>query len=193
MKPVEESTKERLSRIKLLAMDVDGTLTDGAMLFLNGEQMKAFSVYDGLGIRLAMSYGMKIAWVTGNLTSAVADRARTLGVDAVYQNARYKSEAMDKIAMDHGLSKDEIAYIGDDLNDLPAFDRAGFCFAPANAVEEVKRRADIVTQRRGGEGAVREAIEVIVKAKGDWDKAIAAFLEELAKEESGKPGPEAVA
>ena len=184
---------DRLSRIKLLAMDVDGTLTDGGMLFLNGEQMKVFSVYDGLGIRLAMNYGLEIVWVTGNLTSAVADRARTLGVEGVYQRARYKSVAMDRIAADYALAREEIAYMGDDLNDLPAFDRAGFCFAPANAVEEVKARADVVTQRAGGAGAVREAIEAILKARGEWEAAVTSYLDELAKEEAGKAGPEAVA
>ncbi len=174
-------------------MDVDGTLTDGAMIFHENEQVKSFSVYDGLGIRLAINYGLKIAWVTGNMTSAVVDRARTLGVDAVYQSARYKAVVMERIASDHDLSADEIAFMGDDLNDLPAFDRAGVKIAPANAVAEVKARADIVTERSGGRGAVREAIETILKARGEWDAAVNAFLEELAQEEAGKAGPEAVA
>jgi len=184
---------DKLSKIKLLAMDVDGTLTDGAMLFCDGEQMKSFSVYDGLGIRLAMNYGLQIVWVTGNLSSAVTDRARTLGVEEVYQNSRYKADAMDKIAGGHSLSKEEIAYIGDDLNDLPAFERAGFSFAPINAVAEVKAKADKVTERSGGKGAVREAIETIIKAQGQWEKAVQSFIDELAQEESGKEAPEAVA
>ena len=182
-----------MSRIRLLAMDVDGTLTVGAMVFLNGEQVKSFSVYDGLGIRLAMNYGLGIAWVTGNLSATVAERARTLGVEDVYQSARLKSNALMEIAARRGLELDEIAYIGDDLNDLPAFERAGFSFAVSNAAEEVRNRADAVTVMSGGRGAVREAIETILKARGEWEQAVASFLEELTKEEAGKEGPEAVA
>lgn len=185
--------KDRLSKIRLLAMDVDGTLTDGGMLFYGDEQVKSFSVYDGLGIRLAINHGLKIAWVTGNMTDSVAHRARTLGVDSVYQSSRYKSEAMALIAAKEALTLEEIAYIGDDLNDLPAFDNSGFRFAPANAVCEVKARADIVTDRSGGQGAVREAIELILRAKGEWEAAVNGFLAELAREEAGAPGPEAVA
>jgi 3-deoxy-D-manno-octulosonate 8-phosphate phosphatase (KDO 8-P phosphatase) len=184
---------DRLSKIRLLAMDVDGTLTDGAMVFLGGEQMKMFSVYDGLGIRLAVNYGLGIAWVTGNVSDSVFERARTLGVEDVYQGARFKPDAIDDIALRHGLRFEEIAYIGDDLNDLPAFDRVGVSFAVANAVEEVKRSADMVMKLSGGHGAVREAIEAILKAKGVWDDAVASFLGELAQEEAGKKGPEAVA
>lgn len=184
---------DKLARIKLLAMDVDGTLTDGGMTFLGGEQLKMFSVYDGLGIRLAMNYGLKVAWVTGNVTDSVVQRARALGVADVYQGARFKSNAMKQIAADHGLEMEEIAYIGDDINDLPAFDLAGVSFAVANAVTEVKERADVVTVRNGGRGAVREAIEDILKARDQWDEAVSSFLEELSREESEGKGPEAVA
>lgn len=184
---------QNLSRIKLLAMDVDGTLTDGSMLFLGGEQIKVFNVMDGLGIRIAANHGLKIAWVTGNVTESVTERARTLAVTEVFQGARFKTNAMNAIATKHGLSLDEIAFIGDDLNDLPAFDCVGLSIAVANAAEEVKARADIVTERRGGSGAVREAIEIILKARGEWDDAVSSFLEELAEEDAGKAGPEAVA
>ena len=185
--------QDRLAKIKLLAMDVDGTLTDGSMIFADVEQVKVFSVYDGLGLRLAMNHGLRIVWVTGNVTDTVAERAQSIGVEEVYQGVRYKSQIMRDIAAKHGLSLAEIAYMGDDLNDLPALEQAGFCFAPANAVEEVKGRADIVTQRRGGRGAVREAIEAILKAKGQWEEAVGSFLSELEREDAGKAGPEAVA
>lgn len=184
---------ERLKRIKLLAMDVDGTLTDGAMIFHGGEQIKSFSVYDGLGIRLAMNYGLRIAWITGNVTESVARRAHMLGVEDVYQGVRYKSRAIDEIAKLYSLNRNEIAYIGDDLNDLPAFERAGFSIAVPNAAEEVKARADMTTRLAGGKGAVREAIETILKAGGRWDDAVRSFLDELALEEDIKKGPEAVA
>ncbi|MEN6356322.1 MAG: HAD hydrolase family protein [Armatimonadota bacterium] len=184
---------DRLKCIKLLAMDVDGTLTDGAMIFHGGEQMKSFSVYDGLGIRLAMNYGLRIAWITGNNTEAVTRRARMLGVEDVYQGVRYKSRAIDDIANLYSLERDEIAYMGDDLNDLPAFERAGFSIAVSNAVDEVKNRADMTTRLPGGKGAVREAIETILKAGGNWGDAVRSFLDEMALEEDIKKGPEAVA
>ncbi|MHB9036867.1 MAG: KdsC family phosphatase [Armatimonadota bacterium] len=186
-------TDARLSKIKLLAMDIDGTLTDGSMIFYGGEQVKSFNVYDGLGIRLAANYGLRIAWVTGNVSESVSRRAATLGVEDVYQGARFKSKALEQIAERHGLDRDEIAYIGDDLNDLPAFDHAGYTFAVANAADEVKARADAITRLSGGRGAVREAIETILKARGKWDDAVQSFLEELAREEVEKKGPEAVA
>ena len=187
------SLSDKLSKIKLLAMDVDGTLTDGTMTFVNGEQIKSFSVYDGLGIRLAINHGLGIAWITGNRSDAVAERAEMLGVKDVFQGARFKSEAMAETARRHGLSLDEIAYIGDDLNDLPAFERAGYAFAVGNSADEVKSAADCVTTRRGGEGAVREAIETILKASGEWEEAMKGFLDELRKEQPQAGGPEAVA
>ncbi len=140
-----------------------------------------------------MNYGLDIAWVTGNRSASVEERAKTLGICEVYQGSRFKSTIINEIATAHALSLDQIAYIGDDLNDLPAFDTAGFCFAPDNAVEEVKARADVVTSHAGGHGAVREAIETILKAQGKWDNAVACFLAELEQEDAGKQGPEAVA
>lgn len=184
--------KDRLAKIKMLAMDVDGTLTEGEMVMLDGHQIKHFNVYDGLGTRLALNIGLGIAWVTGNTSEAVMDRAKSLGVTDVYQGAKLKSVALDDLAARHGLSMDEIAYMGDDLNDLPALDRAGLAIAVANAVDEVKARADMVTERGGGHGAVREVIEAVLNARGDWDAAVEAYLDELRREQYGKVGPEAV-
>lgn len=184
---------DKLAKIKLLAMDVDGTLTEGEMIVLDGQQVKVFNVYDGLGINLSLNYGLKIAWVTGNTSKAVTDRAATLRVTDVYQGQRFKTEALDDLASRYGLDMSEIAYIGDDLNDVPAFERAGVAIAVANASEDVKARADMVTERGGGHGAVREVIEAIFKARGEWDAAVKAFLDELRREQQGKPGPEAVA
>ena len=185
--------KDKLSRIKMLVMDVDGTLTDASMIFLGDEEVKVFSALDGLGIRLAMSYGLGIAWITGNTSRAVTVRAQKLGVEDVYQGARFKTAALDDLTSRRGLSLDEIAYIGDDLNDLPVMESVGFSFAVSNAVDEVKARASVVTARRGGAGAVRDAIETILKARGVWDDAVAGFLKRLQEEEADKAGPEAVA
>jgi len=183
----------KLSRIKLIAMDVDGTLTDGSMIFHNGSQIKAFHAQDGLGIRLAMNFGIDVAWITGNVSDAVADRAKRLGIECVYQGARYKTQALSEIISNKKLDPAEIAYIGDDLNDLPAFNAVGVSIAVSDAAAEVKDAADIVTSRSGGRGAVREAIEIILKARGQWQEAVASFLDELEKEEEARSGPEAVA
>ncbi|MCL5103448.1 MAG: HAD hydrolase family protein [Armatimonadetes bacterium] len=185
--------KRRLAKVKMLVMDVDGTLTDGSMTFIDGEQIKTFNVHDGLGIRLAMSYGLGIAWVTGNTSSAVDERARQLGIVDIYQGSWYKPDSLREIAARHELSMDQIAYIGDDLNDLPAFEVAGFSFAVRNATEYVKARADMVTRKSGGQGAVREAIEIILKAGGQWEDAVRSFLSELEKDAASKRGPEAIA
>lgn len=184
---------ERLAKIKLLAMDVDGTLTDGSMVFLDGHQIKTFNVLDGLGMRLAMNHGLKIAWITGNTSDSVTERAKTIGITDVYQGARFKTEALTDVAAKYGLIKEEIAYIGDDLNDIPAYALSGVAFAVKNAAYEIKDRADITTQKCGGAGAVREAIEIILKSQGEWDAAVNSFLKELEKEEKQKVGPEAVA
>ncbi len=184
---------DKLAGVKLLAMDVDGTLTEGEMILLDGQQIKLFNVYDGLGIRLAMNYGLKIAWITGNESKAVMERAKTLQVTDVYQGARFKSEALKQAADKYSLDMSEVAYVGDDLNDLPALDIAGVAIAVANAVNEVKARAELVTERGGGHGAIREVIEAILKARGEWDKAVASFLDELKREQETHAGPEAVA
>lgn len=184
---------DRISKILLLACDVDGTLTDGSMTVYDSQEIKTFSVYDGLGIRLALTNGLRIAWITGNSSSAVTERARALGVEDVYLGSWMKCDAITDLQQRYGLSKEQIAYIGDDLNDLPAFECAGLCFAPANAVPEVKARADIVTQREGGSGAVREAIEAIFTARGRWEEAVGNFLAELSNGPQGSPGePKAV-
>ena len=184
--------QDRLARIKLLAMDVDGTLTDGSMIFLDGGQVKVYSVRDGLGITLAMRLGLKVAWITGNAGHAVTERASSLGVTDVYQGIRHKGAAIRELMGNHGLTREEVAFIGDDLNDIPAMEQAGFSFAVADAVEEVRACADIVTERMGGRGAVREAIEAILKSRGGWDEAVSSFLAQLEQEQSAGAGTNAV-
>lgn len=173
------NNNDRLARIKLLAMDIDGTLTDGGLTFHNGLQIKEFNVYDGLGIRLAQANDLKIAWITGNISDTVTDRAKNLDLEDVCQGIRDKSRALQDLAEKYDLSLDQVAYIGDDLNDYPAFETAGYSFAVNNAVDEIKAISDTVTARAGGYGAVREAIEIILKARGDWDCLIRRFVEQL--------------
>lgn len=184
--------ERNLKNIKLLAMDVDGTLTDGNMLLLGSTQMKIFNVHDGLGIRVAEEAGLKIAWITGNVTQAVAERGRMLGLEDIYQNARNKAITIKELAKKHNISTDEIAFIGDDLNDIPAMNACGYGIAVLNAVDEVKEAADLITQRRGGEGAVREVIETLLRAQNRWEDAKAIFMKKLELEQISLTGPEAV-
>ena len=173
------NNNDKLANIKLLAMDIDGTLTDGGLTFHNGLQIKEFNVYDGLGIRLAQTNDLKIAWITGNVSDAVMDRAKNLDLEDVCQGVRDKAEAMRNLAAKYELTLDQIAYIGDDLNDYPAFEIAGYSFAVNNAVDEIKAVSDEITSKAGGYGAVREAIETILKARGDWDSIVKRFVEQL--------------
>jgi 3-deoxy-D-manno-octulosonate 8-phosphate phosphatase (KDO 8-P phosphatase) len=153
------------------------------MIFGPEGDIKVYNVLDGLGIRLAMTIGLDIAWITGNVSHAVTKRAESLQVTEIHQGQRYKSVALRDLAERKGLSMEEIGYIGDDLNDLPAIEAAGVAFAVANASSEVKVASDYVTERAGGKGAVREVIEMILKAQNRWDEGVTSFLETLREEQ----------
>ncbi len=175
----------KLAGIRILAMDVDGVLTDGGMIYgVGDEQVKVFNAQDGLGIRLAREAGLEVVIVTGNTSFAIEHRAKDLGLPTIFQGAKYKAKAIQDICQQWNVSPEQAGFIGDDLNDLPAFDTGCVCFAVANAVDEVKARADYVTSKSGGHGAVREVIELILKAKGQWEEAVRAFLELLEHEET---------
>lgn len=176
---------ERLKKIKVLASDVDGVLTDGGLLYTEESgSSKIFNVQDGLGIRLAMLSGLDIALVTGNVSTVVSRRATDLGVSEVYQGARFKTEAILEIATRNSISLEEIAYVGDDLNDLPAMELVGVSFAVANAAQDVKDAASFTTAKSGGTGAVREIIETILKAQGKWEDAVKTLLKEFEREQA---------
>ena len=176
----QENVTERLKRVRLLAMDVDGVLTDGKIVLVGDDgESKAFHIQDGLGIQLAMHGGMVVAWISGRKSAIVERRAKELGVTHLYQGAANKSAVIAELIAAYSVHQAQIAYIGDDLNDLPAFSLAGVKFAPANAVAEIKGLADFVTERRGGEGAVREVCDVILKAQERWNPAVTAYLSTL--------------
>lgn len=164
-----------LKNIKAIAMDCDGTLTDGKMIFLGTEQLKFFNAHDGLGITLARKCGLKIIWVTGSSTPAIMTRAEMLGVHEVMDGCANKAEAMDLISQKYNINLEEIAYIGDDLNDIPAMKKSGFSCCTVNGVQEAKDAADYVTEKHGGEGAVREVIEIILKAQDKWQNILDNF------------------
>lgn len=166
----------RLSKIKLLALDVDGVLTDGSINIGNdGELFKVFNCKDGLGISAARKIGLTVAIITGRKSNIIHQRAAELGIDLLYEGIHDKFAELKAIQKKLDLKQEEIAYIGDDLNDLPAFAAAGFCFTPADACEDVKAEASMILMHDGGKGAVREAIEAILKAQGKWEEVIANY------------------
>ena len=170
--------QKRLAQIKLLALDVDGVLTDGTInIGNNGEIFKGFNAKDGLGISCALRSGVHIAIITGRKSEIIHKRAEELGISLLCEGVKDKYSELRRLAEELQLTQDEIAYMGDDLNDLPAFKAAGISFAPQDAVTEVITMANIVTTKCGGRGAVREAVENILKAQNKWEALIATYLE----------------
>ncbi len=160
-------SKRTLRKISILLLDVDGVLTDGRIYYGdNGTEHKAFDAHDGYGITRAMEHGLKIGFITGRQSSIVERRARELGVTDVFQNSVNKVAAFEQVKSKYKIDDDEAAYMGDDLFDLPLLKKVGLSIAPKNAVEEVKDSVDFVTKAKGGRGAVREAIDMILEAQG---------------------------
>jgi 3-deoxy-D-manno-octulosonate 8-phosphate phosphatase (KDO 8-P phosphatase) len=168
----------RAKKIKLLIFDVDGVLTSGQLVFSSeGEVLKKFHTQDGLGISLAHKAGIQTAIITGRKTTMVNLRGAELKIADVYQGAVNKVDALLELTTKYNLTLEQVGYVGDDLNDLPALVRVGLACAVANAVPEVKARTHVVTTREGGRGAVREIIEFILKAQGKWEAIIASYTE----------------
>lgn len=167
----------QLADIRLLLLDVDGVLTDGSITYTDsGEQIKTFNAKDGLGIRLLMDAGVLVGIVTARVSGALRHRCENLGITLVFDGISDKAGALASISETTQVNTAHIAFMGDDLIDLPAMIRAGFAFTVADAPIEVKDRADMVTDLPGGKGAVRQACKAILKAKGLWETSIARFL-----------------
>ena len=170
---IDRQVQEKAKSIRMIMMDVDGVLTDGRILYSSdGVEIEAFHVRDGVGLRAAHRAGLLTAFLTGRVSEAVAHRARELNITEVHQGIPDKVETYERLLRRYGLSDEAIAYVGDDLNDLPLLARAGLSAAPADAADEVKARVAYVTARGGGRGAVREVIELILKAQGKWEQVI---------------------
>lgn len=160
-----------MKEIKVLVLDADGVLTDGKIYFNDrGEEMKAFDSKDGHGIKLMMRAGLHVAIITGRSSKALEHRAGELGITHIIQSAKDKRAAIHELAASIGCAPNEMAYMGDDIVDLPAMILCGLTFAPADAMEMVKSQVDHVTERSGGCGAVREAIEILLKHMGLYDQ-----------------------
>lgn len=155
-----------LRGIRLFATDVDGVLTDGGMYYSeSGQEMKKFNVWDGMGIKLLQAAGVLTAIVTALETKLVAKRGSDLKIPEIHQGVPDKLVVLNQLAQKHGLTLQEIAYMGDDINDLPALQSVGFSTTPANGRPEVRRSVHYICKANGGEGAVREVVDLILKAK----------------------------
>ena len=166
----------KLKRIKLLLLDVDGVLTDGKIIYNdNGEETKVFNVKDGLGMRLLMEAGIHLGIITGRRSNALYSRCKDLGINLIYDGVGNKIDVLDALLDKTGVSAEEIAFIGDDLPDLALMKTIGFSIAVGDAHKMILDNADMVTSANGGQGAVREVCETILKAKGLWENILERF------------------
>ena len=159
---------DKLARINLFLCDVDGVLTNGNVVIGQDTEYKQFNIHDGLGLRLLQKYDIKVGWISNRPSSATRQRAQELQIDFLHQAQGSKVKAVESILSQADESWENVSYIGDDLVDLGVLKRAGFGAAVANAIPEVRAQADYITQHKGGQGAVREVVEMILKAKNLW-------------------------
>lgn len=171
------SIERRAAHIKLLLMDCDGVLTDGRLwLTEDGDEQKSFNTKDGLGLDLLHRAGLKSGIITGRSSKAVARRASELGIEFVRQGDPEKIEAFEEVLRLAGVDDDQVAFIGDDLTDIPLMERSELSVAVADAVDEARSAAHYVTRAKGGCGAVREVIEIILKSQGRWNDLVEEYL-----------------
>ena len=168
----------RARRVRLLLFDVDGVLTDCAVVMgPDGHEAKTFSIRDGAALVWARQCGLEVGLLSGRPSEATARRAAELGIDLVLQSAGNKRDPFLELISGRGLAVEEVAYMGDDLADLPIVTRAGLAAAPADAAPEVAARAHWVSRYPGGRGAVREFIELVLRARDQWDGLVARHME----------------
>ncbi len=161
---------EKLADIRLLLLDVDGVMTDGGIIYdVNGVETKVFNVKDGHGIKMLQRYGIEVGIITGRTSPVVDFRAKELGIELLYQGALKKLDSYLDVKQKTGLIDSQIAYMGDDVIDVPVMQRVIFSAAPADALVEVRNIANYVTCLAGGRGAVREVCDLILKGRGLWD------------------------
>lgn len=168
--------QQKIINIKLLLLDVDGVMTDGGIVYDgNGLETKVFNVKDGHGIKMLQRHGIQVGVITGRTSAVVDIRARELGIELLYQGALKKLESYADVKRKTGLDDRQIAYMGDDVIDVPVMRRVGFAVAPPDALPEVLAVADYVSSRSGGRGAVREVCDLILKGRGFWPEIAARY------------------
>lgn len=174
---VTNDTKARARRLKLMAFDVDGVLSEGSLFYTDeGIEMKAFNSLDGLGMNMLQKAGITVAIITGRKARCVELRMQNLGIDLLYQGIKNKLETLHELLARLGIGADEAGYMGDDIVDLQIMDACGFSAAPADSHDLAKRYARLVSSKVGGRGAVREVCEFILDAQGKLDAALAPYL-----------------
>jgi 3-deoxy-D-manno-octulosonate 8-phosphate phosphatase (KDO 8-P phosphatase) len=188
----------RARRVRAVVLDVDGVLTDGSLYYgTRGESLKRFAARDGFGIKAAQAQGLHVAVLSGRVAAPLASRLADLGVEPelVIQGSRDKSADLDRLAATLGLDPEEMAVVGDDIPDLPALRRAGLAACPADAVPEVRRVCHLVCRASGGNGAVREVIETVLRAQGRWASVLQVWGASVAEVErppaARRPRPKA--
>jgi len=174
---ISPALKKRAAQIKLLLMDVDGTMTDGGVLLLSQPdgsalEIKKFDAHDGQGLTLAHTAGIRTGCITGRESPALLRRAHEMKMDYIYMKIPLKMPAYEEILAKAGVKDAEVAFVGDDLPDIPILKRVGLAVAVGDAVADVKKIAHYTTKAHAGKGAIREAIELILKSKGIWDELI---------------------
>jgi 3-deoxy-D-manno-octulosonate 8-phosphate phosphatase (KDO 8-P phosphatase) len=174
---ISPAVKKRASRIKVLLMDVDGTMTDGSVTLLSqvdgtALEIKTFDAHDGQGLTLARTAGLRTGCITGRESSALLRRANEMKMEFIYMKQPVKTPAYEEILRKAAVSDHEVAFVGDDLPDIPLLRRAGLAVAVGDAVPEVKKVAHYTTKALAGHGAIREAVEVILRSKGIWEEMI---------------------
>jgi len=168
---------DKLKAVRLLLLDVDGVLTDGRIIINDaGEETKTFNVRDGHGLKMLQRAGVRIGIITGRHSRVVAHRMRELGIDLVVQGAKDKLLPFRQMLEELSLSPEQVAYVGDDIVDLPILLRVGFSASVADGCVDVRQRVDFVSAFAGGHGAVREICELLLKAQGQWESVMARYL-----------------
>ena len=168
---------EQAARVRLILFDVDGVLTDGTLLVhADGTESKVFDIKDGTGIVWAQRLGLTVGFLSARSSAATSQRAAQLGITLVHQGVASKLETYEQIADSLMLDEDEVAYMGDDILDLPVLARVGLAAAPADAAADVRSRVHWIAQANGGAGAARELIELILRSQGRWEEVLASYL-----------------
>jgi 3-deoxy-D-manno-octulosonate 8-phosphate phosphatase (KDO 8-P phosphatase) len=177
LRKVSAALRKRAAQIKVVLMDVDGTMTDGSVTLLSQEdgtalEIKTFDAHDGQGLTLAHTAGLRTGCITGRESAALLRRAHEMKMEFIYMKQPLKMAAYEEVLQKAGVSDSAVAFIGDDLPDIPLMRRAGLAIAVGDAVPEVKKVSHYTTKAPAGRGAVREAIELILKSKGIWEEMI---------------------
>jgi 3-deoxy-D-manno-octulosonate 8-phosphate phosphatase (KDO 8-P phosphatase) len=175
MSELSPDLKQRLQKVRLFLCDVDGILTDASIYMDGNVETKRFHIPDGLGLRLLQREGIKVGWVSARPSGATTQRAQDLKIDFLHQSDMLKVAAVEKILAETKVSWEEIVYMGDDIVDLGVLKRAGLAVTVPHAISECQSMAHYVTEAPGGDGAVREVVEMILKAQGKWDALVRHF------------------